>query len=289
MELEKVRAPNIRDVARLAGVSYQTVSRVLNDSPSIRPATKQRVLDVISELGFRPNQAARTLVTSRSRTIGVLTSQTAFYGPTTSLHAIEQAAREAGYRVSDDEPGIQRPCGHPGRPATSDEPGHRGARRHRPAGDGARRRQGARNQRAPGDPRFDGPGCRAQPCGGPGRRRSHGHSPPDRSWARRDCAHRRPPGLDRGRGTDARLPRRDRGRRTAHAPADPRGLDCRLRLPRRAGNSPGSATSPRCSPPTTRWRSGCCTRSARPDWMSPATSASSDSTTSRRPRTSGRR
>ncbi len=100
MDPDKVRAPNIRDVARLAGVSYQTVSRVLNDSPNIRPATKQRVLDVINELGFRPNQAARTLVTSRSRTIGVLTSQTAFYGPTTSLHAIEQAAREAGYLIS---------------------------------------------------------------------------------------------------------------------------------------------------------------------------------------------
>jgi DNA-binding LacI/PurR family transcriptional regulator len=100
MEPDKVRAPNIRDVARLAGVSYQTVSRVLNESPSIRPATKQRVLDVINEVGFRPNQAARALVTSRSRTLGVLTSQTAFYGPTTSLHAIEQAAREAGYLIS---------------------------------------------------------------------------------------------------------------------------------------------------------------------------------------------
>jgi DNA-binding LacI/PurR family transcriptional regulator len=100
MEPEKVRAPNIRDVARLAGVSYQTVSRVLNDSPSIRPATKQRVLDVINEVGYRPNQAARTLVTSRSRTIGVLTTQTAHYGPTTSVNAIETAAREAGYRLS---------------------------------------------------------------------------------------------------------------------------------------------------------------------------------------------
>jgi DNA-binding LacI/PurR family transcriptional regulator len=100
MEPEKVRAPNIRDVARLAGVSYQTVSRVLNDSPSIRPATRQRVLDVINEVGFRPNQAARALVTSRSRTIGVLTSQYAHYGPITSINAIEVAAREAGYRLS---------------------------------------------------------------------------------------------------------------------------------------------------------------------------------------------
>jgi len=100
MEPERVRAPNIRDVARLAGVSYQTVSRVLNESPSIKDSTKQRVLDVISEIGYRPNQAARALVTSKSRTIGVLSQQTAFYGPTTSITAIEQAAKEAGYRLS---------------------------------------------------------------------------------------------------------------------------------------------------------------------------------------------
>jgi DNA-binding LacI/PurR family transcriptional regulator len=100
MEPEKVRAPNIRDVAALAGVSYQTVSRVLNDSPSIKATTRQRVLDVISEIGYRPNQAARALVTSRTRTIGVLSSQTAHYGPTTSVNAIEIAAREAGYRLS---------------------------------------------------------------------------------------------------------------------------------------------------------------------------------------------
>jgi DNA-binding LacI/PurR family transcriptional regulator len=58
------------------------------------------VLQVIDQLGYRPNQAARALVTSRSRTIGVLTSQTAHYGAATSLHAVEEAAREAGYVIS---------------------------------------------------------------------------------------------------------------------------------------------------------------------------------------------
>ena len=100
MEPEKVRAPNIRDVARLAGVSYQTVSRVLNDSPNIRPSTRERVISVIEELDYRPNQAARALVTNRSRTIGVLSGQSAHYGPTTSVRAIETAARHAGYRVT---------------------------------------------------------------------------------------------------------------------------------------------------------------------------------------------
>jgi DNA-binding LacI/PurR family transcriptional regulator len=100
MEPQKVRAPNIRDVAALAGVSYQTVSRVLNDSQSIKDSTRQRVLDSIKELGFRPNQAARALVTSRSRTIGVLSLEGAYWGPTTSINAIEVAARVAGYRLS---------------------------------------------------------------------------------------------------------------------------------------------------------------------------------------------
>ncbi|PJJ71059.1 DNA-binding LacI/PurR family transcriptional regulator [Diaminobutyricimonas aerilata] len=95
------RSLNIRDIAKLAGVSYQTVSRVLNDSPSIRPETRQRVLDVIEQTGFRPNQAARALVTSKTGTIGVLVaSQDASYGIQTMTYAVEAAAREAGYRVS---------------------------------------------------------------------------------------------------------------------------------------------------------------------------------------------
>ncbi len=56
---ERTRTASIRDVARAADVSYQTVSRVLNGHPSIRPATKQRVLDAMAELRYRPNQAAR--------------------------------------------------------------------------------------------------------------------------------------------------------------------------------------------------------------------------------------
>jgi DNA-binding LacI/PurR family transcriptional regulator len=100
MDAEKGRAPNIRDVARQAGVSHQTVSRVLNDSPAIRPSTRDAVLRVIDELGYRPNPAARALVTSKSKIIGVLSSQSGLYGPTTSIQAIEVAARAAGFRLS---------------------------------------------------------------------------------------------------------------------------------------------------------------------------------------------
>lgn len=97
---ERTRMPSIRDVARAADVSYQTVSRVLNEHPSIRPATKQRVLDAMEELRYRPNQAARALVTSRSSTLGVILGSRGEYGPTSSLAAFEDAAREHGYWVN---------------------------------------------------------------------------------------------------------------------------------------------------------------------------------------------
>ena len=93
------RAASIRDVARRAEVSHQTVSRVLNNHPSLRAETRQRVLDAIEELGYRPNRAARMLVTSRSRIIGILSSNRTQYGPSTSIQAIEVAARAAGYSV----------------------------------------------------------------------------------------------------------------------------------------------------------------------------------------------
>lgn len=94
------RRPSIRDVARLADVSHQTVSRVLNDHASIRPETRDRVLAVMAQLQYTPNRAARALVTSRSRTIGVLSASSTQYGPASSIAAIESAAQARGYWVS---------------------------------------------------------------------------------------------------------------------------------------------------------------------------------------------
>jgi DNA-binding LacI/PurR family transcriptional regulator len=88
------------DVARLAGVSHQTVSRVLNNHPSVRDATRARVTAAIDELAYRRNYAARTLVTGRSQTLGVISFDTTLYGPASTLYGIEQAAREAGYFVA---------------------------------------------------------------------------------------------------------------------------------------------------------------------------------------------
>jgi DNA-binding LacI/PurR family transcriptional regulator len=92
------RPARILDVARLAGVSHQTVSRVLNAHPSIRDDTRSRVLAAISELQFRPNRAARMLSMRRSETIGVLSAAVgSHYGPASSVNAVEDAARGRGY------------------------------------------------------------------------------------------------------------------------------------------------------------------------------------------------
>jgi len=91
------RPPVMADVARLAGVSHQTVSRVLNDHPNVRPHTRDRVLAAIRELAYRPNAAARTLVTRRTHTLGVISFDSTLYGPASMLYGIERAAHNNYY------------------------------------------------------------------------------------------------------------------------------------------------------------------------------------------------
>jgi DNA-binding LacI/PurR family transcriptional regulator len=88
------------DVAKAASVSHQTVSRVLSGHPNVRPATRERVLAAIEELGYRPNLAARALATGRSTALGLVTLNTTLFGPVATLYAVEQAARAAGYSMS---------------------------------------------------------------------------------------------------------------------------------------------------------------------------------------------
>lgn len=90
---------NIYDVATLAGVSHQTVSRVLNQHPSLKPETRDRVEKAIAQLDYRPNLAARQLVTSKSRMIGVLVVGFHLYGPSAIRNAMEIEARAAGYTL----------------------------------------------------------------------------------------------------------------------------------------------------------------------------------------------
>lgn len=95
-----VRNPSMFDVAKVAGVSHQTVSRVLNDHPNVREATRHRVRSAIEELGYRPNRAARTLVTGRDRVIGVVAPMSTLFGPVSLLAAFEERAGAAGFGVS---------------------------------------------------------------------------------------------------------------------------------------------------------------------------------------------
>lgn len=94
-----LRAPVMADVAHRAGVSLKTVSRVVNGEPHVRQAVRQRVLAAIRELGYKPNTAARALVTRRVSTIGALLPASALYGPASQLQGLQSAALKRGYSL----------------------------------------------------------------------------------------------------------------------------------------------------------------------------------------------
>jgi DNA-binding LacI/PurR family transcriptional regulator len=104
------RRPGGIDVARLAGVSQKTVSRVVNNEPSVSDETRQRVLAAAASLGYRLNGAARALLTGRTYRIGVVSLGTAHFGPSSLLVALERAALATSYSLSiahtfEDDPG----------------------------------------------------------------------------------------------------------------------------------------------------------------------------------------
>lgn len=94
---ESKRAASIYDVAKLAGVSHQTVSRAINNADNIREETRQRVLDAMAELKYQPNRAARSLATSRSKLIGVLTSDAGIFSAEDLRLSIDTETRAEGY------------------------------------------------------------------------------------------------------------------------------------------------------------------------------------------------
>jgi DNA-binding LacI/PurR family transcriptional regulator len=91
------RRPSMTDVAALAGVSYQTVSRVINEQPGVRSTTRTRVHAAMEALDYHPNSLARSLVSGRSRAIGVISPSSDLFGPNRTLHTVDDAVREAGY------------------------------------------------------------------------------------------------------------------------------------------------------------------------------------------------
>lgn len=91
------KAPTLYDVARLAGVSHQTVSRVVKGRPNVRAELRERVEAAVAQLGYRPNETARSLATRRSNRIGALVYELLASGPSMIMEAATARARDAGY------------------------------------------------------------------------------------------------------------------------------------------------------------------------------------------------
>ena len=94
------RRMTIKEVAQAAGVSTQTVSRVLNDRPDVAPETYERVQRIIADTGYAPNMLARSLTQGRSHNLGVVAFGLEYFGPSRVLTGIEQQAAEIGYSIS---------------------------------------------------------------------------------------------------------------------------------------------------------------------------------------------
>ncbi len=97
---EANKRPSMFEVAKLAGVSHQTVSRVINNSPDVSTSTRAKVQRAIEQLDYRPSNSARALASHRSRTIGLIAGGQNFYGPISAIGAIESIARSHGLFMS---------------------------------------------------------------------------------------------------------------------------------------------------------------------------------------------
>ncbi|HEY5157766.1 MAG TPA: LacI family DNA-binding transcriptional regulator, partial [Anaerolineales bacterium] len=98
-EMNQHKRATIKQVAKLAEVSTQTVSRVINDRPDVAPETRQRVQQVIEELKYQPSALARSLIQQRSYTLGVVTAGLKYFGPSRTLNGITNKAEELGYAL----------------------------------------------------------------------------------------------------------------------------------------------------------------------------------------------
>ena len=97
-----MRAPKrvtIRDVAAAAGVSHQTVSRVLNDRPDVAEETRSRIWQIIEELNYQPSAIARSLTRQHSLTLGIVTAGLSYVGPSRTLNGVTKEAEELGYTL----------------------------------------------------------------------------------------------------------------------------------------------------------------------------------------------
>ena len=99
VSVENAKQATLVDVAARAGVSTRR-SRVINDHPDVAPSTRARILQAIEELRYLPNVAARILVTRRSKTVGIVSDGTAYFGPGQMVAHIEASFRERGYGLT---------------------------------------------------------------------------------------------------------------------------------------------------------------------------------------------
>lgn len=88
--------PSLFDVARIAGVSHQTVSRVVNRKENVSPSTRRRVFEAIERTGYKPNHSARALATGKTQSIGVIGLNSTLHGPVTMNHAVQRYSHELG-------------------------------------------------------------------------------------------------------------------------------------------------------------------------------------------------
>src|SRR4030042_5107550 len=89
----------LKDVAKLAGVSTKTVSRVVNNQGEITTKTRERVQAAIEQLGYRPNVLARSLIHQRTNTLGVVAWGIDYFGPSRTVLGIEQQAHQFDYSL----------------------------------------------------------------------------------------------------------------------------------------------------------------------------------------------
>lgn len=255
--------PVMDDVARLAGVSKQTVSRVLNDNPAVRAETREAVLEAMRTLGYRPSRSARSLASGRTRMLGVISFDAARYGPASTLTAINTAAQEAGYLVSSialDTADRDTVVQAVDRLSAEGADGIIAIAPQRPVATALARSRPDTPMVMLDNGLGDGtPVVSSDFTGAPGWR-------PNICWPSATP----PSGTSRARPagpppTDApRAGARPCGR-PAHASTNPSsGTGAPTPATSWGGGSRTTRTSPPCSSPTTRWRSACCAPCTRP-------------------------
>ena len=96
---QRMARPNIKEVASAAGVSTQTLSRVINKRPDVSPETRKRVQAVIEALGYKPGVLARGLINQRSYTLGMVTAGLEYIGTSRLVNGIAATEEQAGYSL----------------------------------------------------------------------------------------------------------------------------------------------------------------------------------------------